>query len=164
MSSLTSKIVGLNPWARRYLAATIPDGPPPISATVRLSVGCLSRFRSKWSPTPTSIRRRIFVDPQALSFQCCTAASNSDRPPCLIGAAGPTLQRFGLVLAEMDCSTIFPSLKECIGREIRTNCPRFCRPDVIAVSSALQHRERGARLCKLGNERLKEALVHVRAF
>jgi hypothetical protein len=57
--------------------------------------------------------------------------------------------------------------KKGIGREFVRIVRSFCRPDnirVIAVDVSLQHRERGARFGKLGNERLKERPDRVRAF
>src|SRR4029078_7336174 len=45
MSSDDSKMVGSNPWARRYLAETMPEGPPPIIATVPRFVGPMGSLR-----------------------------------------------------------------------------------------------------------------------
>jgi hypothetical protein len=126
MSSLASKIVGLNPWARRYLAATIPDGPPPITATVRLSVGCLLRFRSKLSPT-------LLQSGDGFSLIRKPFRSNAARPhriqtsPHLIGARWTDSSALwpgrGSKGSRYDLS--FP--KEGIGREIRSNCPQSLR-------------------------------------
>jgi hypothetical protein len=50
---------------------------------------------------------------------------------------------------------------KCVGSEFVRIVRCFGRPEniaVIALNRSVLHRERGARLCKLGNEGLKEGL------